>query len=77
VFATAPPWGSKCLINACMDYRYIKSFSNRAKLSKRAYDNVAARWNEFGFDGTAPKVLLFEDKEFPETMGGSQFFERM
>ncbi len=28
------PWGSKALINACMDYRYIKTFSKRTKLSK-------------------------------------------
>ena len=33
------PWGSKCLINACMDYRFIKTFPS-APLSKQAYDNV-------------------------------------
>jgi UbiD family decarboxylase len=60
------PWGSKCLINACMDFRYIKSFSNRTKLSKAAYDNVAARWTELGFEGKAPKVTVFEENKFVE-----------
>jgi UbiD family decarboxylase len=60
------PWGSKCLINACMDFRYIKSFSNRTKLSKAAYDNVAARWTELGFEGKAPKVTVFEENPFVE-----------
>jgi hypothetical protein len=49
-----------------MDYRFIKSFSKRAKLSKPAYDNVVARWRELGFDGEAPKVTVFEDGDFPE-----------
>jgi 4-hydroxy-3-polyprenylbenzoate decarboxylase len=61
------PWGSKCLINACMDYRYIKSFSKRAKLSKASYEQVAARWGELGFEGEAPKVTVFEDGDFPAT----------
>jgi UbiD family decarboxylase len=55
------PWGSKCLINACMDYRYIKTFSKRSKLSKTAYDNVVARWSELGFEGEPPRVTVFEE----------------
>ena len=38
------PWGSKALINACMDYRFIKTFSKRAKLSQQTYEQVVARW---------------------------------
>jgi 4-hydroxy-3-polyprenylbenzoate decarboxylase len=57
------PWGSKALINACMDYRYIKSFSKRTKLSKAAYDKVAKRWNEYGFEGSAPEISVFEDEK--------------
>ena len=52
------PWGSKCLINACMDYRFIKSFSKRTKLSKQAYDNVVARWQELGLSGTPPLISV-------------------
>ena len=47
------PWGSKALINACMDYKYIKTFSPRTKLDKKMYDNVVSRWSELGFSGTA------------------------
>ena len=32
------PWGSKALINACMDYKHIKSFSPRTKLDKKTYE---------------------------------------
>ena len=55
------PWGSKALINACMDYKYIKTFSKRTKLDKAAYDKVVARWNEFGFEGKPPEISVFED----------------
>ena len=41
-------------------------FSPRAKLSKKAYDNVVARWNELGFEGSAPAISVFEETEFPE-----------
>jgi 3-polyprenyl-4-hydroxybenzoate decarboxylase len=56
------PWGSKALINACMDYKHIKSFSPRTKLDKKTYDQVAARWSELGFAGSAPQISIFEDK---------------
>src|SRR5262249_9601445 len=59
------PWGSKCLINACMDYRYIKSFSPRTKLSKEVYENVVTRWQELGLSGTPPAISVFEDETRP------------
>ena len=55
------PWGSKALINACMDYRHIKNFSKRTKLSKATYEQVVARWNELGFSGQPPVQTVFED----------------
>jgi UbiD family decarboxylase len=63
------PWGSKALINACMDYRYIKTFSKRTKLDKAAYEKVVARWQELGLEGKAPTINLFEDARVlsPET----------
>ncbi|MBT4671529.1 MAG: UbiD family decarboxylase, partial [Rhodospirillaceae bacterium] len=60
------PWGSKCLINACMDFKHIKDFSPRTKLSKAAYENVVARWEEYGMDGEPPRMTVFEDAEFKE-----------
>ena len=62
------PWGSKCLINACMDYRYIKSFSKRTKLSEAAYHHAIGRWSELGLPGKPPLVTVFEDTPFPETL---------
>ena len=63
------PWGSKCLINACMDFRYYKNFSKRTKLSKAAYDNVVNRWQELGLTGKAPPITVFEEEQFLEQMG--------
>jgi UbiD family decarboxylase len=54
------PWGSKCLINACMEFKHIKNFSKRTKLSKPIYEQVAARWKELGFAGPVPPIRIFE-----------------
>jgi 4-hydroxy-3-polyprenylbenzoate decarboxylase len=59
------PWGSKALINACMDYRYYKSFSKRTKLSKEAYERVVSRWQELGLSGEPPSITIFEDEKSP------------
>ena len=62
------PWGSKCLINACMDYRFIKTFSKRTKLSKQAYENVVSRWQELGLSGTPPVVSVFEEETISDNV---------
>ena len=54
------PWGSKCLINACMDYRYIKTFAKRSNLSRPHHDRVVSRWSELGFDDEPPLITVFE-----------------
>ena len=56
------PWGSKALINACMDYKHIKTFSKRTKLSKERLRSVVARWQELGLSGKPPVVTVFEDE---------------
>lgn len=63
------PWGSKALINACMDYRFIKTFSKRTKLDKDIYERVVGRWKELGLEGKAPAISVFEDAKVlgPET----------
>src|SRR6516164_1922750 len=63
------PWGSKALINACMDYRHYKTFSKRTKLDKAAYDNVVARWLELGLPGQPPVVTSFEDENSSAGVG--------
>jgi 4-hydroxy-3-polyprenylbenzoate decarboxylase len=57
------PWGSKCIINACKEFKYIKSFSRRSLLKKDVYEMVCARWKELGFEGEAPKIATFESFE--------------
>jgi len=57
------PWGSKCIINACKEFKYIKTFSRRNLLKQEVYDSVCARWKELGFDDEAPKVTKFESYE--------------
>ena len=59
------PWGSKALINACMDYKHIKTFSKRTKLAKSTYDAVVARWSELGLPGQPPAINVFEEDKFP------------
>ncbi|MGZ5786593.1 MAG: hypothetical protein ACXWJM_11785, partial [Ramlibacter sp.] len=54
------PWGSKCIINACKEFKYIKSFSPRTLLKKEMYEQVCARWKELGFEGAPPTVRTFE-----------------
>ena len=44
-----------------MDFRHIKDFSPRTKLSKPVYEQVAARWQELGFEGDAPPIRIFEE----------------
>jgi hypothetical protein len=51
-----------------MDFRYIKNFSRRTKLSKAAYDKVVARWEELGLSGKPPAITVFEDEKFPDTI---------
>lgn len=64
------PWGSKCLINACMDYRFIKSFAKCIRLSKPVYERVTARWTELGLDGKAPRITVFQENDTRSHAGG-------
>jgi 4-hydroxy-3-polyprenylbenzoate decarboxylase len=57
------PYGSKALINACMEHRYLPVFSKRTTLRKEMYDQVAARWAELGLSGQAPTVRAFEQDQ--------------
>ena len=54
------PYGSKALINACKQPRYLPTFSKRTTLRKDVYDRVAARWSELGLSGQAPSVRAYE-----------------
>lgn len=54
------PWGSKCIINACKEFRYINEFSRRTRLRKDVYEKVASRWKELGLKGEAPEIKFFD-----------------
>ena len=56
------PYGSKALINACKEHRYLPVFSKRTALRKEVYDQVAARWRKLGLPGEVPEVRAFEQK---------------
>ncbi len=59
------PWGSKALINACMDYRLIKNHFLAAHQAgqEATYEHVVARWSELGLARqTAGDQRCLEDK---------------
>lgn len=56
-------FGSKALINACKDYRAIKSFPVRTTLRRSVFEKVIKRWEEYGLPGQAPKLTTFDDEE--------------
>ena len=55
------PWGSKALLFACKDHKFLKSFSARNRIRREMYDHLSKRWKELGLDGTPEKILSFED----------------
>jgi 4-hydroxy-3-polyprenylbenzoate decarboxylase len=57
------PYGSKALINACKEHRYLPVFSKRTALRKEIYDKVAAEWKKLGLPGQAPTVRAFEEEK--------------
>jgi 4-hydroxy-3-polyprenylbenzoate decarboxylase len=62
------PWGSKVLVNACKQHKYLPIFSQRTALSRGMYDRVASRWEELGLAdlGEPPRLPVFlEDMRRP------------
>lgn len=55
------PWGSKALINACKEHRYIASFAKRTAVRREVYDALAARWKSLGLNGEPPELLAFHE----------------
>lgn len=55
------PWGSKALINACMEHRYKDVFSKRSKVARSVYEKVRSRWAELGFASEAPSLWALEE----------------
>jgi 4-hydroxy-3-polyprenylbenzoate decarboxylase len=60
------PYGSKALINACKDHRYLASFSRRTTLRRATWEQLAARWSaDFGLPGAAPELPVYDASEPP------------
>jgi UbiD family decarboxylase len=57
------PYGSKALINACKEHRYLPVFSKRTALRKEIYDKVAGEWKKLGLPGQIPTVRAFEEEK--------------
>ncbi len=56
------PWGSKALINACKEHRYLASFSRRTAVRREVYERLAARWSALGLSGDAPELPAFHEE---------------
>lgn len=57
------PYGSKALINACKEHKYLAAFAKRSAIRKSTYERLSARWRELGMDGEVPKVTTFEGEK--------------
>ncbi len=55
------PYGSKALINACKEHRYLAQFAPRTKLSRKVYERVRSRWAELGLEGPPPTLAVLEE----------------
>ncbi|MBI4481253.1 MAG: UbiD family decarboxylase [Acidobacteria bacterium] len=55
------PYGSKVLINACKDHRYLDVFSRRTKVRKQVLDDLRARWKSLGLPSDPPELLTWEE----------------
>jgi 4-hydroxy-3-polyprenylbenzoate decarboxylase len=55
------PYGSKALINACMEHKYIDKFSKRTKVSRAMHASLSRRWKDLGLPGEPPKLWALED----------------
>ncbi len=61
------PWGSKALINACRQYKYLPIFSQRTVLTRSMYQHVSDRWSELGLNefGEPPRLPAFQEDMRP------------
>jgi 4-hydroxy-3-polyprenylbenzoate decarboxylase len=57
------PWGSKVLINACKEHKYIKVFAKRNRIRKAMYDKLVSEWKDFGFNFAPPVIKTFEEDQ--------------
>ncbi len=54
------PYGSKTIINACKEHRFLKTFSRRTRLTKPTYEKVRNKWKAYGLPFDIPAIDAFE-----------------
>lgn len=54
------PYGSKTLINACKEHKYLKAFSKRTRLTEQTYKKVQKKWAKYGLPFEVPAIDAFE-----------------
>ena len=54
------PYGSKALINACKEHKFLKTFAKTTRLNEEVYRKVCSRWGELDLPGIPPTVDIFE-----------------
>ncbi|MDE3077062.1 MAG: UbiD family decarboxylase, partial [Chloroflexota bacterium] len=57
------PWGSKALVNACREHRYLHVFSKRTAIRKQLYEKVSREWADLGLKGSPPPVRFFHEED--------------
>lgn len=55
------PYGSRALINACKQYKYLNVFAKRTAITKEMYDQVRSRWKTLGLKRKTSLIKVFED----------------
>lgn len=55
------PYGSKALINACMEHKHMDVFSRRTKMRRSVYDRLVERWPTLGIKLDPPVFRVFEE----------------
>ena len=53
-------YGSKALINACKDHRFLRTFSVRTALRREIYEKLSNEWEDLGLPGTIPVLRAFD-----------------
>lgn len=56
-------YGSKAMINACREHRYLSQSPKRMRLTRETFEKVKGRWTKLGLPGDPPVIELFEDQK--------------
>ncbi|MFC1872287.1 UbiD family decarboxylase [Chloroflexota bacterium] len=56
------PYGSKAIINACKEHKYLNTFARKTNITRDTYDLVKGKWAKLGLKGVPPELRVFEDQ---------------